>query len=171
MAAAPPKSNSGRSAASPGRNLGGTSVPPEGEAQLRPTSPGAGDRITNVELGFIHEFGSPVRNIPARSFLRPGVEKAMPQITVLLRQAAQAAIAGDAGAADTLMRQAGEVGVESVRRTIAAGIPPPLAQATVNRRRIRTPGSRYRRRATTAAQTVPLWDTGQLIRSLAYVIR
>jgi hypothetical protein len=32
--------------------------------------------ITNSALGYIHEFGSPANNIPARPFLYPGIEKA-----------------------------------------------------------------------------------------------
>ena len=33
-----------------------------------------GDEATNAQLGYVHEFGSPAKNIPARPFLIPGTE-------------------------------------------------------------------------------------------------
>lgn len=93
----------------------------------------------------------------------------MPEITKRMEAAAKAAIAG--GDPDTYLGQAGVVAVNSVTRRIQAGIPPPLAEATVRRRRQRTPGSSYRRQATTAADVVPLIDTGTLLRSITWVIR
>jgi hypothetical protein len=41
---------------------------------------------TNAELGFINEFGSPAKNIPARSFLRPGIKKIKPVIGKILKK-------------------------------------------------------------------------------------
>lgn len=131
--------------------------------------PRPGEPIGNAGLGFIHEFGSPAVNIPPRPFLIPGVESAMPQITRELRAAAVAAL--DGKSADQGLGRAGIIAVRTVQARIAAGIPPPLAPATVARRRIRTPGSSYRRRATTPADVIPLIDTGQMLRSITWVIR
>jgi hypothetical protein len=130
-----------------------------------------GEPIGNSSLGYVHEFGSPARNIPARPFLVPGVEAALPAITARLEQAARAALAGDLSAVDSGLGEAGILGVRSVTRTIAAGIPPPLKPETVARRRVRTPGSSYRRKAATPADVVPLIDTGQLLRAITWVVR
>ena len=43
-----------------------------------------GGEIGNASLGFIHEYGSPARNIPARPFLIPGVQDAEPQAVAML---------------------------------------------------------------------------------------
>ena len=129
---------------------------------------------TNALLGYVHNFGSPVHNIPARPHLVPGVEAALPEITKKLQAAAAAAIAaGDAHnqMVTQQLEQAGIIAVNHVRRIIQAGIPPPLTPATVAARRRRTPGSRYRRKAEAPADVTPLIDTGALLKSYTYVIR
>jgi hypothetical protein len=130
-----------------------------------------GEPIGNAALAYIHNFGSPARNIPARPHAIPGIKAALPEMTKYLEQAARAALAGDVAGVDQRFAQAGQLGVRSVQRTIQAGIPPPLAPATVARRRIRTPGSTYRRQATTPADVIPLIDTAQYLRAWTWVIR
>jgi hypothetical protein len=51
------------------------------------------DFISNAALAYIHEFGSPAHNIPARPFLFPGIRKASKHIIALLKAGAKAAIA------------------------------------------------------------------------------
>jgi hypothetical protein len=116
-------------------------------------------------------LGSPARNIPARPHLVPGVEAALPEMTGYLKEAAAAALAGDLGAVDIGLTKAGIAAVNSVRLTIQAGIPPPLKQSTVDRRRVRSPGSSYRRKATSPADVTPLIDTTQLLNAYTFVIR
>ena len=41
--------------------------------------------VTNAALGYIHEFGSPRANIPARPFLIPGVRKSTARVMPHLR--------------------------------------------------------------------------------------
>jgi hypothetical protein len=130
-----------------------------------------GDPIGNASLGYIHETGSPARNIPARPHLVPGVEQALPAITKRLEEAARAALEGNIAGVDQGFGRAGVEAVNSVRAVIQAGIPPPLAPATVAARRRRTPGSSYRRQATTAADVTPLIDSGDYIKNLTYVVR
>lgn len=130
-----------------------------------------GDPVGNALIGYVQNYGSPARNIPARPFLEPGIEAAMRDLTPHLEAAARAALDGDSASVDQHLGKAGQTAVNSVQATIQAGIPPPLKDATVRRRRIRTPGSSYRRRATSAADTTPLIDTGALLRSITYVIR
>jgi hypothetical protein len=130
-----------------------------------------GTPITNAALGYIHENGAPEINLPARPFLVPGVSKVKTQTASLLRQAGVAALDGKPTVVRKIYMAAGQTAVNSVTAVIRAGIPPPLKPGTVARRRVRSRGSNYRRKATTAAQTIPLIDTGQLLRSVTYVLR
>ena len=101
----------------------------------------------------------------------PGVEKALPAIAKRLEEAARAALEGNLAGVDQGFGRAGIEAVNSVHAVIQAGIPPPLAPATVAARRRRTPGSSYRRQATTAADVTPLIDTGKLLASIVWVVR
>lgn len=132
--------------------------------------PTPGSTITNAALGYIHETGSPINNIPARPFLRPGVKNSASKWQPKLADAAQAALQGDQGAMLAKLADAGIIASNAVKRTIQAGIPPPLKPDTVRRRRKRSPGSKYRRKATTPADVTPLIDTGALLRSITYVV-
>jgi hypothetical protein len=127
--------------------------------------------IGNATLGYIHENGSPARNIPARPFLAPGVANSKDKWTNYLKQAATLASEGKTAAVDRALHAAGQTAVNAVKATIAAGIPPPLAQSTIDARRQRSRGSSYRRAAVVASDTTPLIDTGQLINSISYAIR
>lgn len=126
--------------------------------------------ITNAALGYIHETGSPINNIPARPFLYPGVKNSASRWQPKLAQAAQAALQGDQSGILTALGNAGIIASNAVKRTIQDGIPPPLKPDTVRRRRKRSPGSKYRRKATTPADVTPLIDTGNLLRSITYVV-
>lgn len=42
--------------------------------------------ITNAELGYIHEYGAPEANIPARPFLIPGVESVKGKALELMKK-------------------------------------------------------------------------------------
>jgi len=123
--------------------------------------------IDNATLGYIHEHGSPARNIPARPFLRPGVTTSRPEWERYLQQAAQAAVNGNDSVMDKALNAAGQTAVSAVKLTITSKIPPPLKPATVRGRR------RYRGHPATAADiagATPLVDTGQLLNSITYVV-
>ena len=45
--------------------------------------------INNAQLAYVQEFGSPAQNIPARPFLIPGVEDAMPKLLPNVRCAGE----------------------------------------------------------------------------------
>ena len=53
------------------------------------------ESITNADLGFIHEFGSPAARIPARPFLVPAVKEQKANIRSSLQKAAKLGIEGD----------------------------------------------------------------------------
>jgi|SRR5215469_886760 len=127
--------------------------------------------VNNATLGYIHETGAPAANIPARPFLSPGVRNSQREWRPYMTRAGHLAFAGQMDAAEHAWHAAGMKAVEGVKDRIESNIPPPLAQATVDARRIRSTGSSYRRKATTASDTTALIDTAQMINSVSYVIR
>lgn len=131
---------------------------PESEDARKASEDGA--PIGNAEIGYIQETGSPINNLPARPFLVPGVEKALPKALEQLKRGGTKAIGGDSSAADKALNAAGMVCQNSVRATIVNVIPPPLAESTLDARK---------RRGRTG--TTPLLDTGALRNSVTYVIR
>ncbi|UGB46995.1 hypothetical protein LQ772_06805 [Frateuria edaphi] len=116
--------------------------------------------ITNAEIGYLQETGSPAMNIPARPFLVPGVEAVQKQVTQQLEKGAHAALDGTQEQVDKAFHAAGLVAQNGVRHQINDGDFQPLAEATLAARR---------RRGRTG--TKPLIDTGQLRNSITYVIR
>jgi hypothetical protein len=128
--------------------------------------------ITNSALGYIHETGSPGSNIPARPWLEPGVRSSTDNIVSALKVGATDAMNGDRQGAMKGLAVAGVIAVNAVVAYVLAGIPPPLASRTVAARRQRSKGSTYRRKATTATDVTPLWDTGEMVgRATTWVIR
>ncbi len=143
--------------------------------------------MTNATLAYIHEYGSPAANIPARPFLIPGVEKAKEPALVELRAAADATLKFDSAKADKHLNLAGQIGMVSAKDAIENGNFVPLKPATVRARKYKR-GTKSRRPAEekylelvkggmppgdaqVAAGIKPLIDTGQLRNSLTYVVR
>lgn len=150
--------------------------------------------LNNAELGYIHENGSPVQNIPARPFLVPGVESQMDSITSHMEKAMRAALKGDSTKLDNELNAVGLVASTGARYEIQHGDFVPLKPATVlNRRKNRKTKSmrdserRYLKLFGKAASDVdvpidyiglqedsgiqPLINTGQLRDAITYVIR
>lgn len=127
--------------------------------------------IDNAALGYIHELGAPEANIPARPFLVPGVASAQREVEGYLRQASDAAFDGNMGKMLRALNAAGLKAATAVKKKISEGIPPPLKPSTIRKRRIRSPGSSYRRKATGAGDVKPLIDTAQMLRAITYVLR
>lgn len=116
----------------------------------------------NATLGYIHEFGSPAENIPDRPFLIPGVRDAVDEIVKRLSKAAIAAVDMKQEAVEAQLIAAGLTAQNSVRAKITDGPFVPLSPKTIQKRRSRKPPR---------TGTKPLLDTGQLRRSITYVIR
>lgn len=110
--------------------------------------------ITNAALAYIHNTGSPARNIPARPFMEPGIKNATERISQLMRQVANAALKGNQPAVRRGLESVGLVAQNSIRSKINEGIPPPLKHPR--------PGK---------SRDKPLIDTGQMRNSITYVIR
>ena len=129
------------------------------------------DPINNAVIGYLNERGSPGSNLPARPHLFPGIRKAKTNYLKYFRQAIAAALKGDKTLVARCLAAAGMVASNEVKSIIRAGLEPPLKASTIKKRQRRSPGSRYRRKATTASQVVPLIDTGAYLRSITYVLR
>jgi phage gpG-like protein len=119
-----------------------------------------GDPINNATLAYIHENGSPARNIPARPFLKPGVEAAKPKLLTTLRLYAKQALT-DKSAIEKGLNAAGLVAQSAVKNRIRSGEGfAPLK-----------PGTLAARKRKGAKGTKPLIRTGQLLNSITYVVR
>ena len=120
-----------------------------------------GDPINNAALGFIHENGSPARNIPARPFLVPGVRAATPKCLSVLKQSGQAALKAGPEALEKGLNAAGLIAQSAVKRQIVSqeGFTPLKAGTLAARKRKGFKGDKA------------LIRTGQLLNSITYVVR
>jgi phage gpG-like protein len=116
--------------------------------------------INNAALGYIHNYGSPTQNIPARPFMEPGIKDARAGIEESLQRAGVAALDGNPDKMMQSLHAAGIKASTSVKNKINSNIPPPLGESTLAARR---------RRGRTGTKT--LIDTGQLRNSITYVVR
>lgn len=114
----------------------------------------------NAQLGYLHEFGSPKANIPARPFLNPGIARVQESINGHLEKAAKAAMDVNQEKVDVELNATGLIAQAGARNEITNGDLAPLATSTLAARR---------RRGRTGDK--PLIDTGQLRNSITYVIR
>lgn len=146
-----------------------------------------GEPINNAQLGYIHEYGSPKANIPARPFLEPGVEDQRESIGNHLQKAASSALKGDDGKLDAELNAAGLIAQAGARNRITSSNYEPLSPSTIrNRRKSRNTQSMRAEeqnyldmvangaspaQAQADAGIQPLINTGQLRNSITYVIR
>ncbi|WP_186065931.1 hypothetical protein [Burkholderia gladioli] len=151
-----------------------------------------GQPISNAEIGYIMETGSPANNVPARPHLVPGVEHALPAVTKQLERGVCAALDGKVEKVDQQLHAAGTLAVSSVQLTIRNNIPPPLAPSTVANR-YRQRGTKSQRKSEkdyaalidagaqaagvslaeiqSAAGIIPLINSGEYVASIKYVVR
>jgi len=120
----------------------------------------AGSKISNAALAYIHNTGSPLRNIPARPFMEPGIHDAEDSITARMEAVAKAALKGDVQGVERGLNAVGLLVQNAIRRRINTGIPPPLK-----------PGTLAARKRQNFEGEKPLIRTGQLRNSIVYVIK
>ncbi len=137
-----------------------------------------GEPLSNAEIGYIQETGSPANNLPARPFLVPGVAAAQPKTLPQLQKGVEAALDGDLEAVQRRLSSAGMVAQNSVRARINSGISPALSEATLRERARRgRKGAKEELERRAAGEkpgtdlAKPLVDTGQLRNAITYVIR
>lgn len=119
-----------------------------------------GTPINNAALAYIHNYGSPVANIPARPFMEPGIKDANAKIAEGMKLAAQASLEGKKEETTKGLVRVGLVAQNSIKRRITTGPFAPLKPGTIAARR---------RRGRTG--TKPLLDTGAMRNSITFVIR
>jgi hypothetical protein len=146
--------------------------------------------INNASLAYIHEFGSPAHNIPARPFLYPGIKRIRPQAIAMMQQGAKDALTGKLSNVDQVLNKVGILARNSVVNEITDPVPPfvPLKPATIRARLRKTQAGRrklkqIKKRGVTVTQWAaetdasgnpnihPLIDSGQLRASITYVVR
>lgn len=134
---------------------------PSETADRKPDQGEAAAPINNATIGYIMEFGSPAKNIPARPHLIPGSKKAMPEVIKTYRIGAKLLIDGDASGLEKAHMAVGLKVQSAVKQWITdSGHFAPLAPATLAGRRAR--GRKGEK---------PLIDTGQYRNSITFVIR
>jgi hypothetical protein len=115
-----------------------------------------GSDLTVLDVAIIHEFGAPDADppIPERSFVRAYVDENHDQIRAWLRAGVARVFAGAITVRQAFETLGAQVAA-GIQARIAAGIDPPLADSTVERK----------------GSSVPLIDTGQLRSSVTYLVR
>lgn len=135
------------------------------------------DPIGNAALAYIHDNGSPAQGIPARPFMQPGIKKAQNKINQELKLAAQKFMLGNEEEGTVHLERAGFHAVSSIRKVIEKGIGfTPLKRATLLGR-LRKRKSLYSQlkgkkedREEIMASFKPLIDTGEMMKSITYVV-
>ncbi len=147
---------------------------PEDNTQRQDNGP------TNSMLAYIHDNGSPIRNIPARPFMRPGIASAKSDVIRALKWGADEVLDGNENAGRLALHKAGLIAQAKIRAAINEGIPPPLADSTLKgriRARRGVKGATAELAARKAGEmpslglAKPLINTGQLRNSINYVVR
>ncbi len=125
-----------------------------------------------------HEFGSPKRGLPQRSFMRStAYEKGKDWGDLLIAGLRQHL--GKRRDLKLLFDKVGARAVADMRAKIKSGIAPPLAASTVKQRikgfkKTKRPGvfkdGRGRFTTLKSAKFTPLWKTGALIRAITWYV-
>jgi|SRR6185295_136781 len=111
------------------------------------------DGTPTAMIAAVHEFGSPSRGIPERSFLRSGIRRARPIFTRLNYYSLKRMVMGKMTEATALGRL-GLAAVAAVQNEIVNGTFAPLKPKTIARK----------------GSMKPLIDTGSLRKAITYVI-
>lgn len=117
------------------------------------------DDMTNAQIGYLLETGSPAMNLPPRPHLTPGVEAVQDFVSMQLVKAADAALDGNQKRMYMYLGSAGMKATSSVKALINAGEFAALAPATIAARKRRKRKSEK-----------PLVDTAQMRNAHTYVI-
>lgn len=118
-----------------------------------------GDGISNAEIGYLLETGSPAMNLPARPHLARGVEMVQDFVGMQLSKAADAALDGKQDRMYSYLGSAGNKATMSVKALINAGDFIGLSARTIAARKAR--GRKPEK---------PLVDTAQMRNAHTYVI-
>jgi len=115
--------------------------------------------MTNAQIGYLLETGSPAMNLPPRPHLVPGIEEVQDVIGEKLTAAVDAALSGNSKRMYFLLESAGMKATMNVKKFINRGDFAELAPLTIRERKRRGRKSEK-----------PLVDTGQYRNSHTYII-
>ena len=148
------------------------------EKTERDEEDGTKSPITNASLAYIHDNGAPEVNIPARPFMREGIEDVRGSITETQAKQAQYVLMGNKNKVSEGYQRVGMLAVKSIQARINAGIPPPLAESTLKRRAQKGRKGAQKELDARAAGlppgmslAKPLIDTAEMLKSISYVVR
>lgn len=149
------------------------------------------ERMNNAQLAYIHDRGSPKANIPARPFMKPGIAKAQGGINKEFKAAAMAKLDGNESEVSIRLHRAGLMAQNSIRGVIRIGEGfEPLKRGTLLARmrkrgyawyqlskeemqgasKEQRAAMRGKKREAIMQSFKPLVDTGQLLKSISYVV-
>lgn len=138
------------------------------------TNPRKEGTMGNATLAFIHDNGSPLANIPARPFMKPGIRNCQENVNKELFAVAQAYLDKDGVTVDRRLHRAGMIAQNSIRKVINEGEGfSPLKRGTqLARLRKRKAAKKWtkEKREESMESMRPLVDTGQLRSSITYVV-
>jgi hypothetical protein len=117
------------------------------------TRRGKAKAIMMAMIAAVHEYGSPKRNIPERSFIRSWVSGKKPEINRTILKLLQLVEDGKINA-DTALKRLGAFGVAGIRQQIKSIKSPALKPATIKKKK----------------SSQPLIDTGQLRGGIQYKV-
>ena len=109
--------------------------------------------ITVFQIGMIHEFGVPEKNIPRRSFIRVPIENNIKEITKLIENNHRL-VSENAMSANKALDLIGIKAQNTIKESFRNNDWKPLQRATVKRK----------------GSSRPLIDTGQLIGSISFIV-
>ena len=115
---------------------------------------------TNAEIAYFNDRGSPAKNIPARPFVLPALQKAQSRMLAQYRLAATEALNGKPEKVVQRQNAARIIGQEAIQMYMTTTNFPPLAPSTIKARRARG-----------FLGTRPLIETGQLRAAVGYALR
>ena len=109
--------------------------------------------ITVFQIGMIHEFGVPEKNIPRTSFIRVPIENNIKEITKLIENNHRL-VSENAMSAKVALDRIGIKAQNTIKESFRNNDWKPLKRATVKRK----------------GSSRPLIDTGQLFGSISYIV-
>lgn len=119
------------------------------------------DGITNAELLYIHTNGSPKNNIPARPVIEPAIKNDTERLTSMMKKASRLVFEGNKQEAIRQLKLVGMRGQNISRAWFVNpenGWPP------------NSPRTYRRKLAKGSTDPKPLIDTGELRKSITYVV-
>ena len=109
--------------------------------------------ITVFQIGMIHEFGVPEKNIPRRSFIRVPIENNIKEITKLIENNHKL-VSENVMSAEVALNRIGIKAQNTIKESFRNNDWKANSRATVKRK----------------GSSRPLIDTGQLIGSISYIV-